>query len=89
MNDLFELEPEFWREGASCADRPEVDFFAPPEASDEVRRAKAICASCPVLDDCLAFAIETNQPDGIWGGHTSKERARLRRQWLQRLRKAS
>lgn len=89
MIDLFELEPEFWREGAACADRPEVDFFASPEAGEEVRRAKAICASCPVLDDCLAFAIETNQTDGIWGGHTSKERARLRRQWLQRLRRAS
>lgn len=89
MIDLFELEPEFWREGAACADRPEVDFFAPSEAGEEVRRAKAICTSCPVSDDCLAFAIETNQPDGVWGGHTAKERVRLRRQWLQRLRRAS
>ena len=89
MIDLFELEPEFWREGAACADRPEIDFFAPSEDGEEVRRAKTICASCPVLDDCLAFAIETNQPDGIWGGHTAKERVRIRRQWLQRLRRAS
>jgi WhiB family transcriptional regulator, redox-sensing transcriptional regulator len=89
MIELLELEPEFWREGAACADRPEVDFFPASEAGEDVRRAKAICASCPVIDDCLAFAIETNQPDGIWGGHTAKERIRIRRQWLERLRRAS
>jgi hypothetical protein len=38
----------------------------------EIVRAKAICASCPVADDCLAFGIETNQPDGIWGGYTAE-----------------
>lgn len=89
MIDLLEVEPEFWREGAACADRPEVDFFVSSEDGDAVRRARAICAACPVLYDCLAFAIETNQPDGIWGGHTVKERIRLRRRWLEDLRKAS
>jgi WhiB family transcriptional regulator, redox-sensing transcriptional regulator len=86
MIDHLEFEPEFWREVAACADRPEVDFFADNQA--EVARARAVCSSCPVLDDCLAFAIETNQPDGIWGGHTAKERTRLRRRWLEDLRKA-
>ena len=87
MIDLLELEPGFWREGAACIDRPEVDFFADSQA--EVARARAVCASCPVLEDCLGFAIETNQPDGIWGGHTAKERTRLRRRWLEDLRRAS
>ncbi len=89
MIDVLELEPEFWREEAACADRPEVDFFAPPDRREEVARAKAICAACPVADVCLAFAIETNQPDGIWGGYTAKERSRLRRRWLEDLRRAS
>jgi WhiB family transcriptional regulator, redox-sensing transcriptional regulator len=89
MIELLELESEFWREGAACADRPEVDFFAAPDRPAEIARAKAICASCPVADDCLGFAIETNQPDGIWGGYTSKERITLRRRWLEDLRRAS
>ncbi|HSJ26817.1 MAG TPA: WhiB family transcriptional regulator [Acidimicrobiia bacterium] len=89
MIELLDLEPEFWREGAACADRQDVDFFPAPDRVGEIARAKALCGGCPVLDDCLAFAIETNQPDGIWGGFTAKERVRLRRRWLEDLRRAS
>jgi WhiB family transcriptional regulator, redox-sensing transcriptional regulator len=88
MIEQHDLEPEFWREGAACADRPEVDFFAGPDRKAEIVRAKAVCASCPVADDCLAFGIETNQPDGIWGGYTSKERIAIRRRWREDLRRA-
>ena len=87
MFDLHDIEPEFWREGAACATRADVDFFATDDIG-EIARAKAICAGCPVLDDCLAFAIETNQPNGVWGGHTTEERKRLRRIWLRDLKQA-
>ena len=33
--------------------------------ADEARR---ICLVCPVRDQCLAFAIENEEPSGIWGG---------------------
>jgi hypothetical protein len=42
-----------------------------------------------VEDDCLAYAIATNQSEGIWGATTPKERAKLRRRWLQGVRQAS
>lgn len=29
---------------------------------------------CPVRETCLAFAIETAEPFGIWGGMTAEER---------------
>ncbi len=32
---------------------------------------------------CLAFALETDQEDGIWGGKDETERRRLRRDWRQ------
>ncbi|MEX2423893.1 MAG: WhiB family transcriptional regulator [Acidimicrobiia bacterium] len=89
MIELLELEAEFWREGAACVDHPEVDFFSASAGSDETARATAICASCPVADECLGFAIETNQPDGIWGGYTTKERVKIRRRRLEDLREAS
>jgi WhiB family redox-sensing transcriptional regulator len=89
MMELLDLEPEFWREGAACASHPEIDFFASPDSASQVIRAKAVCMQCPVLDDCLGFAIETNQPDGIWGGYTAKERSKIRRQWLDDVRRAS
>lgn len=82
-------ETEYWREGAACRDRPDVDFFPFPEDTAAIERAKAVCASCPVIDDCLVFAIETNQPDGVWGGQTAKERMRMRRRWMEELRRAS
>lgn len=78
-----------WRDAAACARRPDVDFFPSPDDAEGIARAVAVCAGCPVADECLSFAIETNQPDGIWGGTTPAERVKLRRRWLQDLRQAS
>ncbi len=41
-----------------------------------------MCRACPVREDCLLFAFETKQVDGIWGGTTEDERRRLRRAWV-------
>lgn len=84
---LMITEIESWREAAACADRTDPDFFSDDNVG--TRRASALCDSCPVVDDCLAYAIETNQPYGIWGGRTPVERATLRRLWLKDLRRAS
>jgi WhiB family redox-sensing transcriptional regulator len=40
-------------------------------------RAKAICATCPVIDICLRTALRNNEPFGVWGGMSPDERARL------------
>lgn len=78
-----------WREGAACAGDEGVDFFPPPDDYVANARAKGLCASCPVADDCLAFAIEANQSEGIWGGTTAAERLKLRRMWLREIKAAS
>ena len=41
------------------------------------RAAKRICAACEVRGDCLTFAVNTRQVDGIWGGATEGERRGL------------
>jgi hypothetical protein len=43
----------------------------------EIRGAKRICATCPVAMNCLAKALVTREPSGVWGGMTFKERQRL------------
>lgn len=43
-----------------------------------VAHAKALCARCPVLEDCRAHGIAHEQW-GIWGGLTETEREALRR----------
>ncbi|MFC4054962.1 WhiB family transcriptional regulator [Actinomadura syzygii] len=78
-----------WRRSAACRDvDPEVFFpaaasdSAPDAASDGKRRiaqAKAVCAGCPVQQECRREAIERREPVGIWGGTTPQQRAALRR----------
>ena len=72
-----------WREAAACLDSDnQVSFFPKKEDLAGIARAKEICAACPVASECLTWAIESNQTEGIWGGHTAKERRVLRRRWL-------
>ena len=80
------IDPQAWTALSACRDADPDELFVTGAAQN---RAKAVCMGCPVLDDCLGFAIETNQPDGIWGGYTSKERTKIRRQWLEDVRRAS
>lgn len=44
-------------------------------------KAKAICNGCDVQSECLAYAMEYDEPFGVWGGLTSRERNKLRRTW--------
>lgn len=41
-------------------------FFS--EQIEEIARAKAICASCPVREPCLDGATVRREPWGVWGG---------------------
>ena len=34
----------------------------------DIARAKAICGKCPVRGQCLAGALEREEPWGVWGG---------------------
>lgn len=43
-------------------------------------QAKAICAMCPVLEQCREHALKNDERFGIWGGLTEKERAAIKRQ---------
>ncbi len=87
-DDLETEEMPSWRDDAVCRGFDIAVFF--PDEGDEaaIAHAKEICSTCPVLQDCLAFAVEHNQTEGIWGGTTRQERRRLRRLWLQELREA-
>ena len=81
-----------WRERASCAS-VDSDLFFPVGATGpavaQIAAAKAVCATCPVQPECLAFAIATNQEYGVWGGTSEEERRALRRAWRARQRQAS
>lgn len=87
---VIDLTVTPWREAAACIDvEHDVTFFPDKDDLGAILRAKAVCATCPVADICLTWSMETNQPEGIWGGHTAKERRRLRRRWFEETKKAS
>lgn len=44
---------------------PEL-FFA--ESPVDVELAKALCLGCPLRTECLAGAIDRQEPWGVWGG---------------------
>ncbi len=33
-------------------------------------------------EDCLQYALESNQEAGVWGGYQEDDRRRLRKRWL-------
>ena len=78
-----------WRESAACLQYPAVLFFgqddseSPAERRAREARAKRICSTCSVRDECLDYALRTKEAYGIWGGLTELERkTRLRRGFL-------
>ncbi len=74
-----------WRDLAACRDSEPSLFFpigSTGPAVDQIAAAKVICAACSVQDDCLQYALESNQESGVWGGYAEDERRRLRKRWL-------
>ena len=71
-----------WRTRSLCRDSNPELFFpigATGIALDQIDAAKHVCQQCPVADECLEFALATNQEAGVWGGLTEDERRRRRK----------
>jgi WhiB family redox-sensing transcriptional regulator len=84
------IEPKFrrdpretaWIERARCiGEDPELFFPVGTSgpALEQTERAKAVCFACPVIDTCLAWALDSCQDAGVWGGLDEEERREIRR----------
>ena len=71
--------PADWRTLAACRGLDPDLFF--PERGDSftARNAQAVCATCPVAEQCLEFAIEVGETEGIWGGLSGRQMRQERR----------
>ncbi|HVE47021.1 MAG TPA: WhiB family transcriptional regulator [Acidimicrobiales bacterium] len=67
-----------WRQHGACKGVDPDVFY--PVSDEEAEPAKAICATCPVREPCLEYALATRERDGVWGGATERERRRMIRQ---------
>ena len=67
-----------WRELAACRNTVTArydPFF--DETEEGERAALAICRTCRVQGECLAYAVRTGQSYGVWGGRPQQELRRL------------
>ena len=71
-----------WRDQARCLDE-DPDLFFPIGSTGpaivQANRAKQVCRQCPVIEDCLEWALRNYQDAGVWGGTTEEERRVMRR----------
>lgn len=72
-----------WTHAAACRNHPTVRWF--PTRGESSAPAKRICATCPVLIDCLDDALAAERHSdryGIFGGLTPRERSEIEPTWL-------
>src|ERR1700691_3896228 len=78
-----------WQDAAACRGEDLMLFFGPdgerqPERDIRERKAKAVCASCPVRLECLNYAVARPEKYGTWGGLNEDERSAERRRRMRR-----
>lgn len=75
-----------WRHRAECRDEDPELFFPVGNSGPallQTAEAKAVCRQCPVLGECLDWAMQTGQDAGVWGGMSEDERRSWRRSGTQ------
>jgi WhiB family redox-sensing transcriptional regulator len=68
-----------WQCRGACRGVDPETFFSPDAERGPRRRAreaaaKALCAVCPVVHECLDHALSVREPYGVWGGLSINER---------------
>jgi WhiB family redox-sensing transcriptional regulator len=71
-----------WRAHAACRSVDSELFFSaegegPRARSRRERRAKRVCAACPVAVPCRTYALAHREPYGVWGGLSERDRAAI------------
>ena len=84
---MTSLYREQWRDYAACRGA-DPDLFFPPEdgGKAQARKAKAICAACPVRRECLEYALRHGEHWGVWGGISERDRRQPRAPGVSRFR---
>lgn len=82
LESLLDIAPRnHWAQDALCAQTDPEIFF--PEKGGSIREATAVCAQCPVKQQCLDAALEEESGSSGYGRHgvragtTPRQRAHL------------
>ena len=68
-----------WQLHGACRESDGRLFFHTEGERGAARRgrddaARAICAGCPVIDQCRRHALTVREPYGVWGGLSEDDR---------------
>lgn len=72
-----------WMVRAACR-REDPELFFPGEDGHsfhgQSRQAKTVCFGCPVIRECLRYALDRPEESahGIWAATTARQREKLR-----------
>ena len=70
-----------WWDRAACVGA-DAELFFPlgdgPATKHTLNEAKAVCNGCPVVSECLTWAMSMDVT-GVWGGLSDRERRDLRK----------
>ncbi|MHB8671191.1 MAG: WhiB family transcriptional regulator [Acidimicrobiales bacterium] len=71
---MISERPE-WMLRAACRGM-DTDMWFPDSSgySANARKARAICATCPVREECASYAVANCERWGIWGGCNADQR---------------
>lgn len=69
---LADVAETAWMADAICSQTDPDAFF--PDKGGTPQIAKDVCARCPVVGECAAFAMARPSLEGVWGGMTQRER---------------
>jgi WhiB family redox-sensing transcriptional regulator len=73
---LDSLRPKFFVD-AACRASGLDSFFPGQGQSSLMKKAIAMCGTCPVRRDCFQYAFENRIEHGVWGGTSAEERILL------------
>lgn len=75
VSDELTFARPAWQRYGECQGL-DVDLFIGAHYN-VAKKAKAICETCPVKEECLAYALENIGMTGIWGGTDHQERLKI------------
>ncbi len=72
-----------WHTHALCRTdkHPTAMFFPDGAGHPDWQPALEICRACPVINECLDYALEYRELEGVWGGKTPRQRRRILEKW--------
>lgn len=68
-----------WLKQGLCVGMDAEQWIAPGDLPT-TKKLKAVCAECPVREQCLEYALDLPEREtmGVWGGTSERERRKIR-----------